>query len=113
MNLSLNYHTRWYWKTDLHNLLHFLQLRADAHAQHEIWVYAEAVLERFVKPWTPLVHEAFPDYRLGARTLSRQALGVARALVRGRHREAEELRAGTGAANRERREIMETLGLGE
>ena len=74
INLSLNYYTQWYWKTDLHNLLNFLQLRADAHAQHEIRVYAEAILERIVKPWTPLVHEAFLDYRLGPRTLSRQAL---------------------------------------
>ena len=49
MNLSLNYYTQWYWKIDLHNLLHFLQLRADAHAQYEIRVYAEAMLERIVK----------------------------------------------------------------
>ena len=69
MNLSLNYYTQWYWKIDLHNLLHFLQLRAGAHAQYEIRVYAEAMLERIVKSWTPLVHEAFLDHRLNARTL--------------------------------------------
>ncbi len=113
MNLSLNYYTQWYWKTDLHNLLHFLQLRADAHAQYEIRVYAEAILERIVKPWTPLVHEAFLDYRRGALTLSHQALQVLRALVRGRRGEAEALRDGTGTATREWREIMETLGLEE
>ena len=111
MNLSLNYYTQWYWKIDLHNLLHFLQLRADA--QYEIRFYAEAMLERIVKPWTPLVHEAFLDYRLNARTLSHQALQVVRALVRGRRGEAEALRDGTGTATREWREIMETLGLGE
>ena len=53
INLSLNYYTQWYWKTDLHNLLNFLQLRADPHAQYEIRVYAEAMLERFVKPGPP------------------------------------------------------------
>ena len=89
MNLSLNYYTQWYWKIDLHNLLHFLQLRADAHAQYEIRVYAEAMLERIVRPWTPLVHEAFLDHRLNARTLSGPALQVVRALVQGRRREAK------------------------
>ena len=115
MNLSLNYYTQWYWKIDLHNLLHFLQLRADAHAQYEIRVYAEAMLERIVKPWTPLVHEAFLDYRLHARTLSRQALQVVRALVQGRRREADALRLqdGTGITSREWREITEVLGLAE
>ena len=115
MNLSLNYYTQWYWKIDLHNLLHFLELRADAHAQYEIRVYAEAMLERIVKPWTPLVHEAFLDYRLHARTLSRQALQVVRALVQGRRGEADALRLqdGTGIPSREWREITEVLGLAE
>ena len=113
MNLSLNFYTQWYWKIDLHNLLHFLQLRAGAHAQYEIRVYAEAILERVVKPWTPLVHEAFLDYRLGAQTLSRRALQVMRALVIGRRGEAEEMWEESGTSPRERREILETLGLGE
>ena len=115
MNLSLNYYTQWYWKIDLHNLLHFLQLRADAHAQYEIRVYAEAMLERIVKPWTPLVHEAFLDYRLHARTLSRQALQVVRALVQGRRGEADALRLQDGSEipSREWREITEVLGLAE
>ena len=113
INPSLNYYTQWYWKTDLHNLLNFLQLRADAHAQYEIRVYAEAILERFVKPWTPLVHEAFLDYRLDARTLSRQELQVVRALARGRRGEAEGMWEESGISPRERREFLEALGLGE
>ena len=113
INLSLNYYTQWYWKTDLHNLLNFLQLRAGPHAQYEIRVYAEAMLERIVRPWTPLVHEAFLDYRLGARTLSRQELQVVRALVRGRRGEVEEMWGGSGASPRERQELLEALGLGE
>jgi thymidylate synthase (FAD) len=45
MNLTLNYYTQWYWKIDLHNLMHFLMLRADPHAQYEIRVYADAMIE--------------------------------------------------------------------
>ena len=58
MNLTLNTYTQWYWKTDLHNLFHFLSLRADAHAQYEIRVYAEAML-RTVDAWVPLAAQAF------------------------------------------------------
>eukprot|EP01037_Dinobryon_pediforme_P010903 gene10903-10985_t len=63
MNLTLNTYTQWYWKTDLHNLLGFLSLRADAHAQYEIRVYAEAMLES-VKAWVPATYAAFTDFRL-------------------------------------------------
>ena len=55
MNLTLNSYTQWYWKTDLLNLLNFLFLRADSHAQYEIRVYAEAMLET-VKKWVPITH---------------------------------------------------------
>ena len=115
MSLSLNYYTQWYWKIDLHNLLRFLSLRADPHAQYEIRVYAEAILERIVKPWTPLVYEAFRDYQLNARTLSGQAVEVVRALVSGRGREVETLRERSGIEAREWRELelMETLELRE
>ncbi|MES2640809.1 MAG: FAD-dependent thymidylate synthase [Myxococcota bacterium] len=77
MNLGVNYYTQWYWKIDLHNLLHFLSLRIDPHAQYEIRVYGEA-MAGLVKAWTPLVWEAFEDYRVGALTLSRQMLDVVR-----------------------------------
>jgi thymidylate synthase (FAD) len=69
MNLTLNTYTQWYWKTDLHNLLHFLSLRADAHAQYEIRAYAEIML-RTVEAWVPLAFAAFrggPFGRHGAR----------------------------------------------
>src|ERR1700744_4669161 len=72
MNLSLNFYTQWYWKTDLHNLLHFLSLRADPHAQHEIRVYADAMLDT-VQRWVPLAHGAFVQHRLAAVTLSAAA----------------------------------------
>ena len=75
MNLTLNTYTQWYWKTDLHNLLNFLALRADTHAQYEIRVYAETMLET-VRAWVPATHQAFTDYRLGAVTFSAQMLSI-------------------------------------
>ncbi len=105
MNLTLNAYTQWYWKTDLHNLLHFLSLRADAHAQYEIRVYAEAMLES-VKAWCPIAYEAFRDYRLGAVTMSAQMMGIVRRMLAG---EAV-TQATSGLSKREWRELMETLG---
>ncbi|MFZ8941415.1 MAG: FAD-dependent thymidylate synthase, partial [Gemmobacter sp.] len=69
MNLPMNVYTQWYWKTDLHNLFHFLRLRADPHAQMEIRVYAEAIA-RIVADWVPIAAAAFADYRMGGTTLS-------------------------------------------
>lgn len=75
MNLPMNIYTQWYWKVDLHNLFHFLRLRADAHAQHEIRVYAETIAA-CVRDWVPLAYAAFQDYRLGGVTLSARAVDV-------------------------------------
>jgi thymidylate synthase (FAD) len=68
MNLTLNFYTQWYWKVDLHNLLHFLALRSDSHAQYEIRVYAE-VIGQLVERWVPAAWGAFRDYRLEADSL--------------------------------------------
>ena len=111
MNLSLNFYTQWYWKVDLHNLFNFISLRADPHAQYEIRVYAEAILERIVKPWVPLAYSAFYDYRLNGQTLSANAISVVRALVAGHREKAESLRKESGLAPREWRELMGALGL--
>lgn len=75
MNLPMNIYTQWYWKCDLHNLFHFLRLRADPHAQYEIRVYAEE-MGRLVKDWVPLAFKAFEDYRMGGVTLSAKAVEV-------------------------------------
>ena len=75
MNLPANIYTQWYWKVDLHNLFHFLRLRADPHAQYEIRVYAEAIAA-CVKDWVPLAYAAFEDYRMGGTTLSAKAIAV-------------------------------------
>lgn len=82
MNLTLNTYTQWYWKTDLHNLLNFLSLRADPHAQYEVRAYADAMLET-VRAWVPATFQAFQDYRLGAATLSAQMLSVVRRMLAG------------------------------
>ena len=75
MNLPANIYTQWYWKVDLHNLFHFLRLRADAHAQYEIRAYAE-VMAGMVKAWVPAAYQAFVDYRQGGMQLSAQAVVV-------------------------------------
>jgi thymidylate synthase (FAD) len=82
MNLTLNTYTQWYWKTNLHNLFHFLSLRADAHAQYEIRVYADAML-RMTEAWVPVAAAAFRDYRLGAVTLSAQMVAVLHRMLAG------------------------------
>ena len=82
MNLPANIYTQWYWKTDLHNLFHFLRLRADPHAQWEIRAYAEAI-GGMVEAWVPFAWKAFRDYRLGGAHLSAQALDCVRRMLRG------------------------------
>ncbi|EAP83783.1 FAD-dependent thymidylate synthase [Sulfitobacter sp. EE-36] len=82
MNLPSNIYTQWYWKVDLHNLFHFLRLRADAHAQYEIRVYADAICN-VVADWVPAAYRAFEDYRLGGATMSNTALECIRRMVKG------------------------------
>ena len=108
MNLTLNYYTQWYWKVDLHNLLHFLSLRIDPHAQYEIRVYAERIAA-MTRAWVPLAWEAFEDYRLGSVTFSRAELEVIRGLLRGES--ADALLPASGLSLRERKAFREVLGL--
>ena len=82
MNLPTNIYTQWYWKVDLHNLFHFLRLRADAHAQYEIRVYADVIC-KLVADWVPLAFGAFEDYRMGGATLSAKALECLRKMLAG------------------------------
>ena len=82
MNLPSNIYTQWYWKVDLHNLFHFLRLRADAHAQYEIRVYADAICE-MVKDWVPFAYAAFEDYRMGGVTLSSKAVDCLKRMLKG------------------------------
>ncbi|HAF11560.1 MAG TPA: FAD-dependent thymidylate synthase [Chloroflexi bacterium] len=104
MNLPVSLYTQLYWKIDLHNLLHFLNLRAAPHAQYEIRMYAEALIG-VVKQWVPLTYAAFMDYRMGAYELSAKGLAAVRRLLRGEQVERES----TGMSPGEWRELMETL----
>ena len=82
MNLPSNIYTQWYWKVDLHNLFHFLRLRADSHAQYEIRVYADAIC-RIVADWVPLAYGAFEDYRMGGVQFSSRGMEVLRRMLKG------------------------------
>jgi thymidylate synthase (FAD) len=106
MNLPVNYYTQWYWKIDLHNLMHFLSLRADPHAQYEIRVYAEAML-KVLQKWVPLTYDAFMNYRCGAVTLSQKAMTVVKSLIAGQQITREQV----GMGIREWKELQQTLNL--
>ena len=108
MNLTLNFYTQWYWKVNLHNLMHFLSLRADLHAQYEIRAYAEIIL-KIMKSWVPQVYEAFCDYRLNSFEVSAPALSIIQRLVKG-----EKVEPNSGSLSpREWRELMVALDLEE
>ena len=106
MNLNLNYYTQWYWKIDLHNLMHFLALRADAHAQYEIRAYADIMLD-ILKKWVPLTYAAFEDYKLNSSKLSGKGLNVVKELVKGNKVSFEE----SGMSKGEYKELMQLLDL--
>ena len=105
MNLTLNTYTQWYWKTNLHNLFHFLSLRADSHAQYEIRAYAEVML-RITESWVPAAAKAFRDYRLGAVTLSAQMVSVLKRMLAGEAVTQET----SGLSRREWTEFTATFG---
>ncbi len=105
MNLPANIYTQWYWKVDLHNLFHFLRLRADPHAQYEIRVYAEAIAA-CVKDWLPLAYAAFEDYRMGGVTMSAKAIAVLKRRLAGEVVEQAE----SGMSKGEWREFLEVWG---
>ena len=105
MNLPANIYTQWYWKVDLHNLFHFLRLRADAHAQYEIRVYADCIAN-VVADWVPFAFKAFEDYRMGGVTLSAQAIDCVRRMLKGEVVTAEN----SGMSAREWREFEGVVG---
>jgi thymidylate synthase (FAD) len=105
MNLPANIYTQWYWKVDLHNLFHFLRLRADSHAQYEIRVYADEIC-KIVADWVPFAYKAFEDYRMGGETLSAAALDCVRRMLKGE----EVTKENSGMSAREWRELQEVLG---
>ena len=106
MNLTLNTYTQWYWKTDLLNLMNFLRLRADSHAQYEIRAYADVMLDT-VKKWVPITYEAFMDYRVGGTEVSAKGKAVIQKLINGEEISMEQ----SGLSKREWNELMESFDL--
>ncbi len=105
MNLTLNSYTQWYWKTDLLNLLNFLSLRADSHAQYEIRAYANVMIDT-LKKWVPTTYEAFMDYRVGGMELSSKGKIVISKMIKGETCDHE----GSGLSKREWNELMTSFG---
>ena len=106
MNLTLNTYTQWYWKTDLLNLMNFLRLRADHHAQYEIRTYADVMLDT-LKRWVPITYDAFMDYRVGGTEVSDKGKKVLQKLIKGNKVSMEE----SGLSKREWNELMEAFDL--
>ena len=104
MNLPMNIYTQWYWKVDLHNLFHFLRLRADSHAQYEIRVYADAIC-KIVADWVPAAYGAFEDYRMGGAQFSGKGMEVLRRMLKGEQVTQET----SGMSAGEWRELMGSL----
>ena len=106
MNLTLNTYTQWYWKTDLLNLMNFLRLRADHHAQYEIRTYAEAMLDT-LKKWVPITYEAFMDYRVGGTEVSSKGKIILQKLIKGEDVDVDQ----SGLSKREWNELMAAFNL--
>ena len=105
MNLTLNYYTEWYWKIDLHNLMHFLRLRADGHAQYEIQEYANVMID-VLKKWVPATHKSFVEYRQGATSISKTGMEVVRKMLAGEQVNQEQ----SALTKREWGELMVAIG---
>ena len=108
MNLTLNTYTQWYWKTDLLNLLNFLSLRADSHAQYEIRSYADVMIDS-LKRWTPITFDAFMDYRVGGMELSAKSKIVIQKMLKGQECDLKS----SNLSKREWNELMESFGFKE
>jgi len=108
MNLTLNTYTQWYWKTDLLNLMNFLRLRADVHAQYEIRAYADVMLDT-LKKWVPITYDAFIDYRVGGTEVSSKGKIVIQKLIKGEKISIEQ----SGLSKREWNELMTSFDLND
>ena len=106
INLTLNTYTQWYWKIDLHNLLHFLYLRDDPHAQYEIQAYAEIILNKIVKRWVPYTYDAFKEFQLESYNLSKTAIEIIKKRLQGKKINYEK----SGLSRREWIELINKFG---
>ena len=101
LNLTMNCYTEWYWKIDLHNLLHFIKLRSHPGAQYEIRVYANAMLD-IIKQWVPITYEAFEEYVISGAHISKKGIAILKQLLAGKNIKQEE----SGMSKREWSELM-------
>ena len=108
MNLTLNTYTQWYWKTDLLNLLNFLSLRADSHAQYEIRAYAD-IMTSSLRKWVPITFDAFMDYRIGGMELSSKGKILIQKMIKGQKCDFEN----SNLSKREWNELMDSFGFKE
>ena len=108
MNLTLNTYTQWYWKTDLLNLLNFLSLRTNNHAQYEIRAYADVIIDS-LKKWVPITFDSFMDYRVGGMELSGKGKVVIQKMMKGQKCDYET----SNLLKREWNELMESFGFKE
>lgn len=106
MNITLNYYTEWYWKINLHNLMHFVALRADPHAQYEIRAYADVMLD-ILRRWVPFASHAFEEYRMNAANFSRSELDNLQKMLKGENISHEN----SGLTKREWSEFASKLNL--
>jgi len=104
--LPVNVYTEMYWKIDLHNLFHFLKLRADCHAQYEIQCYANAILE-IVKKWVPFAYDAFINYRKNSVSVSKKCIELNKRMIQGEKISQES----SGLSKGEWREFIESFEL--
>jgi thymidylate synthase (FAD) len=104
ISLTLNYYTEFYWKINLHNLMHFLALRADSHAQYEIRVYALQMLE-IMKAWVPYTYDAFLDYKMNATSFSEKMLNIIKRKMNGEEIKQED----SGLSKREWEDFQNKL----
>ena len=108
MVLPVNYYTQWYWKIDLHNLFHFLRLRADSHAQYEIREYANCILS-IVEKWVPFAYEAFMDYSMNSVHISAVGKEIIKKMIKGESVDQES----SGLSKREYNELMQSLDISQ
>ena len=104
MTLPLNTYTQWYWKVDLHNLMHFLSLRFDVHAQYEIRVYADIILN-VMKKWVPLTYDAFLKYRMEGFSMSSEGVNFLKSILKNEKFDKKRI------SNREINEIIKKFDL--
>ncbi len=108
-DLPLSTYTEAYWKIDLHNLLHFLRLRMDSHAQYEIRQYAKIIGEEIVSKWVPLTWEAFSDFQLNTTEFSALEMEILKSMIAGDNSEAMKLSEEAGWLRKKEGKLVKSL----